>query len=202
MSVSSSFALASSTRARSSRSCCGMQHSTLGESGVHHRPLHASPIIGVALAYDNDVERHPERAESSTETHHLGVAILGVALHDQKVEVAVRAGVTAGTRAEEHDLDRIGSDGRQRLACGLNDLLRNHDDTVAKLPGGFATGPARASTLWIYASGIGCAPRDVRYGDECCGLPRPPSAGLAGVGSLACLGDGGSMTRIVKLTLV
>lgn len=34
-SVSSSIALASSTRARSSRSCRGMQHSTLGERGVH-----------------------------------------------------------------------------------------------------------------------------------------------------------------------
>jgi len=58
-SVSSSMARASSTRARSSRSCGGMQHSTLGERGMHHRPLHAFPILDVALAYDNDIERHP-----------------------------------------------------------------------------------------------------------------------------------------------
>ncbi len=111
-----------------------MQHSTLGERGVHHRPLHASPILGVALAYNDDIERHPERAKSPTKTHHLGVPVVRIALHDQEVEVAVRAGVAAGTRAEEHDLDRIGGNSRQGLACGLYNLLRNHDDTVAKLP--------------------------------------------------------------------
>jgi len=111
-----------------------MQHSTLGERGVYHRPFHASPILGVALANDDNIERHPERTEGSTETHHLGVLVLRIALHDQEVEVAVRAGVTAGTRAEEHDLDRIGGDGRQGPARSLYDLLRNHDDTVAKLP--------------------------------------------------------------------
>jgi hypothetical protein len=72
-----------------------MQHSTLGESGVNHRALYASPILGVALAYDENVERHPERAERSTETHHLGVPILGLALHDEEVEIAVRTSVTA-----------------------------------------------------------------------------------------------------------
>jgi hypothetical protein len=124
-----------------------MQHATLGQRGVHHRPLYASPILGVALADDEDIERHPERAERSTETYHLGVPVLRVALYDQEVEVAVGAGVTAGTRTEEHDLDRIGSDGRQGLACGLDDLLRNHDDTVAKLPGGFALGGFRDNGL-------------------------------------------------------
>jgi hypothetical protein len=115
-----------------------MQYSTLGECSVHHRPLHAPPIIGVALAYDDDIERHSERPECSAETHHLGVPILGVALDDQEIEVAVRAGVPAGTRTKEHDLDRIGSDGHQGLACGLDDLLWNHDDTVAKPSGGLA----------------------------------------------------------------
>jgi hypothetical protein len=124
-----------------------MQHATLGQRGVHHRSLYASPILSVALAYDEDIERHPERAERSTETYHLGVPVLRVALYDQEVEVAVGASVTAGTRAEEHDLDRIGSDGRQGLACGLDDLLRNHDDTVAKLPGGFALGGFRDNGL-------------------------------------------------------
>lgn len=61
-SVSSSTALASSTRAKSSRSCGGMQHSTLGQRGMHHRPLHGSPVLGVALADDDHIERHPERA--------------------------------------------------------------------------------------------------------------------------------------------
>jgi hypothetical protein len=90
-----------------------MQHSTLGKSGVHYRPLHAPPILGVTLAYDENVERHPERTERSTETHHLGVPILWLALHDEEVEIAVRTSVTARTRAEEHDLDRIGSDSGQ-----------------------------------------------------------------------------------------
>jgi len=135
-SVSSSIALASSTRARSSRSCGGMKHSTLGESGVDHRALYPSPILGVVLAYDQDIERHPEWAERSTETDHLGVSVLRPALHDEEVEVAVRTSVTASTRAKEHDLDRIGSDSDQSPACHLDDLLRNHDDTVAKLPGG------------------------------------------------------------------
>src|SRR5580700_6206878 len=100
-----------------------MQHSTLGERSVHHRPLHAPPIIGVALAYDDDIERHPERPECSTETHHLSMPVLRVALNDQEVEVAVGARVTAGARAKEHNFDRIGGNGHQGLACGLYDLL-------------------------------------------------------------------------------
>jgi hypothetical protein len=57
------------------------------------------------------------------------VPILGLALHDEEVEIAVRTSVTARTLAEEHDLDRIGSKSGQGLACRLDDLLRNHDDT-------------------------------------------------------------------------
>jgi hypothetical protein len=120
-----------------------MQHSTLGESSVNHRPLHVSPILGITLADDDDIERHPERAERSTQTHHLGVSIMEATLHDQEVEVAVRACIAASMRTEEHNLDRIGSDGRQRLACRLNDILRNHGDTVAKLPGGLTFGLVR-----------------------------------------------------------
>lgn len=82
-----------------------------------------------------------------TETHHLGVSILRLALHDEEVEIAVRTSVTTRTRAKEHDLDRIGSDSGQGPACHLYDLLRNHDDTVAKLPGG----------LWLAGSAtMGC----------------------------------------------
>ena len=145
--------------ARSSRSYRCMQNSTLGEGSMDHRSLHAFPILGVALADDDDIERHPERAERSTETHHLGVSVLEVALHDEEVEVTVRTCIAAGTRAEEHDLDRIGSDGRQRLGRRLDDILRNHRDTVAKLPGG----PIRrrvTSAVW-FASRPDLPPNDL-----------------------------------------
>jgi hypothetical protein len=135
-----------------------MQHSTLGESGMNHRPFHVSPILDVALAYDDDIERHSQRAKCSTQAHHLGVSVLWIALNDQEVEVAVRAGVAAGTRAKEHDPDRISGDGRQRLACRINDILRNHDDTVAKPPGGPALGLVRLQARGLP---LGAAPEDL-----------------------------------------
>src|SRR6202012_12227 len=106
-SASSSFALASRTRARSSRSCCGMQHLTLGQRGVHHRPRNASPVFGVALAHDDDVEGHSKRAKRSAETHHLGVAVQRVPLYDEEIKVAVACSVPACARAEQNDLDWI-----------------------------------------------------------------------------------------------
>jgi hypothetical protein len=124
-----------------------MKQSTLGESGVNHRPLHAAPILGVALAYNDDIERHPERTERSSETHHLGVPVLRLALDNHKVEIAIRTSVTARTRAEEHDLDRIGSDGCQSLACGLDDVLLNHAETVARLSGRLRLADPRDSVL-------------------------------------------------------
>lgn len=150
-----------------------MQHSTLGERGVHHRPLHVPPIIGVALAYDDDIEGHPERPECSSETHHLGVPVLRIALDDQEVEVAVGAGITAGMRTKEHDLDRIGGDGRQGLAGGLYDLLWNHDNTVAKPSGRFALGwPKAMDTTSTGLSAVGLHDR-LR-----CQPPRLPTYGL------------------------
>lgn len=146
---------------------------------MNHRPLYAAPILGVALAYNDDIERHPERAERSTKTHHLGVSILRFALDNHKVEIAIWAGVTARTRAEEHDLDRIGSDGRQGLACGLDDVLLNHAETVAKLPGRLRLTDPRDSVVDLGKRmpaiagqmpgpfAIRCAP----LSDECAGLP-------------------------------
>lgn len=79
----------------------GMQHSALGQRRVDHRPLHAFPILGVALADDDNVKRHPERTERSTYTHHLSVPVRRVALYDQEAEVAVRSSVTASMRTKE-----------------------------------------------------------------------------------------------------
>ena len=47
-----------------------------------------------------------------------------------------------------------GSNRRQRLGGDLDDLLRNHDDTVAKLPGGFAPGLHGAEALELEDGGI------------------------------------------------
>jgi hypothetical protein len=125
-------ALASSTLAKSSRSCGGMQHSTLGQRGVHHRSLHSPPFLCIALADDNNIERHAERTKCTTETHHLGVTVARVALYDEEIEIAVRARITTCPRAKQHDLDRIVGDSRQRLTGSLDDILSNHGDTVAK----------------------------------------------------------------------
>jgi preprotein translocase subunit SecD len=81
------------------------------------------------------VERSSERTKRAAETHHLGMTVARVALYDEEIEVAVRACITAGPRVEQHDLDRIVSDSRQRLARSLDDLLGNHGDTVAKPAG-------------------------------------------------------------------
>jgi len=99
---------------------------------VHHRPLDAAPVLCVALADDDYVERPSERTKRATETHHLGMTVARVALYDEEIEVAVRARVTARLRAEQHDLDRVVRDSRQRLTSSLDDILGNHGDTVAK----------------------------------------------------------------------
>jgi hypothetical protein len=109
-----------------------MEDSTLGQRGVHHRALHAPPVLGVALADDNNVERHSERTQRSVEPYHLGVPVGGVALYDKDVEITIRACVIPPTGAEKHDLDGIGSYGRQRPTRSLDDVLGDHGDTVAK----------------------------------------------------------------------
>jgi hypothetical protein len=100
-----------------------VQHSTLGQRGVHHRSLHGAPVFCVALTDDDYIERHSERTKRATETHHLGMTVARVALYDEEIEIAVWAGITARLRANQHDLDRIVSDSRQRLARSLDDLL-------------------------------------------------------------------------------
>jgi hypothetical protein len=109
-----------------------MQHSTLGQRSVHHCPLHSPPILRVALADDDYIERPTEWAKRATQTHHLGMTVARVALYYEEIEVAVRAGIAARLRAKQHDFDRIVSYSSQRLARSLNDFMGNHGDTVAK----------------------------------------------------------------------
>ncbi len=72
-----------------------MQHSTLGQRGVHHRSLDGSPVLCIALTDDDYIERHSERTKRATETHHLGMAVARVTLYDEEIEIAVRARITA-----------------------------------------------------------------------------------------------------------
>jgi len=72
-----------------------MQHSTLGQRGMHHRSFHAFPVLSEALTHDDYVEWHSKWAKRSAQTHHLGVTIGRIALYDQEVEVAVESGVAA-----------------------------------------------------------------------------------------------------------
>ena len=60
------------------------------------------------------------------------MTVARVPLYDEEIEIAVWACVTACPRAKQHDLDRIVSNRRQRLARSLDDLLGNNGDTVAK----------------------------------------------------------------------
>jgi hypothetical protein len=77
-----------------------MQDSALGQRGMHHRSLHGPPVLCVALADDDYIERYSERTKRATETHHLGVTVVRVALYDEEIEIAVRASITARPRTE------------------------------------------------------------------------------------------------------
>jgi len=106
---------------------------------VHQCPFYAPPVLGIALADDDDIKRHSEGTKRTTKTHHLGMTVARVALHDKEIEIAVRLRIAARPRAEEHDLDGIGSQSRKGAARNVNDLLSNHGNTVAK-PADQATG--------------------------------------------------------------
>lgn len=109
-----------------------MQHSALGQRGVHHRSLYAFPILGITLAHHYNIDRDAQRTQRSAEPHHLGMPIADVALDRKEVEIAVRPGIPACMRSEEDHLDRILGSLGQLSTSNLDDILRNHDDTVSK----------------------------------------------------------------------
>ena len=78
------------------------EDTAVSERLVDQRAWNIAPLVDVAGADDNDVEGNFKTAQLTTQASRLGSALRDLArLNDEQVEVAVRAGLAAGARAEE-----------------------------------------------------------------------------------------------------
>lgn len=102
------------------------EDTAVSERLVDHRAWDVAPLVDVTGADDNDVEGNFETAQLTTQTSRLGPALRDLPrLDDEQVEVAVRAGLAAGARAEE-DHPRSGCRPGQSPTGLLDRLLVRH----------------------------------------------------------------------------
>jgi hypothetical protein len=94
---------------------------------VDHRAWNIAPLVDVTSADDNDVEGNFKAAQLTTQTSRLSSALRDLSrLNDEQVEVAVRAGLAAGARAEEDHL-RSGCRPGQSPTSLLDQPLVRHE---------------------------------------------------------------------------
>jgi hypothetical protein len=96
---------------------------------MNHAPAHIAPLLGFALADDDDVGEQAEPSQSPSQPDRLPRSIVDQRLDHQEVEIAVRASITPRVGAEQ-DHTCLWSRLRQPAASLGDQSLVEHTTTL------------------------------------------------------------------------
>jgi Nuclease-related domain len=92
---------------------------------VDNATPHPPPTVGIVAADHDYVCRHPQIAQSPMQAYGLLSLVGDLGLNDEKVDIAMRAGLAPGMRSKQHRL-RIGSSSSQPAPRLGDQCLVNH----------------------------------------------------------------------------